>query len=119
VPSNTSPLRSAVASFRALPGLRHQVLAARREYDQLVQQSRRDSQALAELTVRVSHAENQIAGILESIERMHQTLVEADPHMAYDIVTAVRDDVRALLVEVTEQANRRPEASAADLAPQG
>lgn len=46
-------------------------------------------------------------GVQQTVDRMHQTLVDADPQLALEIVTAVRDDVRSLLIEVTEQLNTR------------
>ncbi len=46
-------------------------------------------------------------GVQQTVDRMHQTLVDADPQLALEIVTAVRDDVRSLLIEVTEQLNAR------------
>jgi hypothetical protein len=46
-----------------------------------------------------------VRGLGESVDRMHRTLVDADPQMALEIVTSVRDDVRGLLVTVAEQAN--------------
>ncbi|MCC6226242.1 MAG: hypothetical protein IT195_07540 [Microthrixaceae bacterium] len=103
--SSPSGLRSFAAAIRHLATTRHEMIALARDQRALVQQVRDAEQTIDDLAQRTRHAEDLVAGLDASVERMHRTLVESDPRMALDIATAVRDDVRTLLVEVTEQAN--------------
>lgn len=101
----SSRLRSFAAALAYLPRTRAELLTLSRDHQALVAQVRRFEERSAELLQRTEHAEAIVAGLDAAVERLHATLVEADPRQALDIVTAVRDDVRALLVEVAEQAN--------------
>ena len=103
--SNPSSFRLLMGNLRRLPSLGQELVVMAKDHRLLVEQVRRDEQRLNEVAARLVAAEDQVRGIGESVDRLHQTLVEADPHMAYEIVTSVRDDVRSLLVEVTEQSN--------------
>ena len=115
MPSESSTFRSLASTLRHLPSLRAQLVTLTKDQRVLVQQVREVEDRLAEMTHRLQHAEDRANGVEEALARLHQTLVDADPQLAMEIVTAVRDDVRTLLVEVTEQANA---ASAALLSPQ-
>jgi hypothetical protein len=78
------------------------------------------------LLATVHELQEQMGSVHRSIERMHQTLADADPQLSLEIVTQVRDDVRALMIDVTEQLNLdagAPRSTVADspeaTAPQG
>ncbi len=88
-------LRSYVGSVRDLPLLRDRLEVLER-----------DQRVLGEQMTRMSAAAAQLEAISAQLSSIHRTLEEADPQMAYEIITAVRDDVRTLIVEVTEQSNR-------------
>ena len=100
-----SRVRAYLSAARHLPSILQQSTHVARDHQLLTEQVRRDEDALRELTQRVGHLEDRVASAVAALDRMHQTLVDADPRMAYDVVTAVRDDVRSLLIEVTEQSN--------------
>lgn len=61
-----------------------------------------DAELLAELnqrTIALAHRVDHLTAVLD----------QADPQATYEIVVAVRDSVRDLAVELTEQANRTSE----------
>lgn len=103
--TTSSKLRSFAAAVRNLPAMRHELTVLTRDHRALVEQVRNAEALVAELAQRTRHAEDGVRGVEESVERLHRTLVEADPRLALDIATSMRDDLRKLLVEVTEQAN--------------
>jgi len=103
--SSSTRLRSLAAAIRHLPATSRELVTLGRDHRTLVEQVRRTESQLNDLSQRTHHVENLVKGVSESVDRLHATLVEADPRQALDIVTAVRDDVRSLLVEVAEQAN--------------
>lgn len=103
--ADTPRLRSFASALRHLPSTSRELITLGRDHRVLVEQMRRTETQLAELTQRMQRNEDLARGVSESVDRLHATLVEADPRQALDIVTAVRDDVRTLLVEVAEQAN--------------
>ena len=105
VPSSLPQPTTVAGTLRHLPSLFRELVVVARDHRLLVDRVSRDEARLNEALVRVEHLENVARGLGESVDRMHQTLVEADPAMALEIVTAVRDDVRSLLVTVAEQAN--------------
>ena len=101
----SSRLRSLAVAIRHLPATSRELMALSRDHRTLVEQVRRTETQMNELSQRTRHTEDVVRGVSESVDRLHATLMEADPRQAIDIATAVRDDVRALLVEVAEQAN--------------
>jgi hypothetical protein len=110
--SASSRVREFLASLKASPETRRRTGDLERDHRVLL------------ATVR--ELQDQVEGLHRSIERMHQTLADADPQLALDIVTQVRDDVRGLMIEVTEQLNLEagaPRSTVADSteapAPQG
>ena len=100
-----SRLRSLLGSIKRLPATDRELRVLLRDHRQLVEQVRRDQQRLEDAEHALRHAAAQVQGVQEAVDRLHATISEADPQMAYDIVLAVRDDVRTLLVQLTEQAN--------------
>jgi len=66
----------------------------------------KDHRLLVDQVARISAAAGHLEEISAQLSSIHRTLADADPQMAYEIITAVRDDVRSVLVEVTEQSNR-------------
>jgi hypothetical protein len=90
--SATTRLRSVIGAVKALPDTRRRTIVLEHEHQAIL--------------AAVNAFADQVDRNEQAINRMHQTLVDADPQRALDIVTQVRDDVRAFLVEVTEQLNR-------------
>jgi hypothetical protein len=105
VPSNPQQPGTVTATLRNLPTLLRELVVVARDHRLLVERTNRDEARLSDAIERLAHLENVVRGLGESVDRMHQTLVESDPAMTLDVVTSVRDDVRALLVSVAEQAN--------------
>jgi hypothetical protein len=66
----------------------------------------KDHRLLVDQVARITAAAGHLEEISAQLASIHRTLADADPQMAYDIITAVRDDVQSVLVEVTEQSNR-------------
>jgi hypothetical protein len=113
VPSSAPQPSTITGTLRHLPTLCRELVVVARDHRLLVERVNRDEAAVADALVRLANVEDIVRGLGESVDRMHRTLVESDPAMALDIVTAVRDDVRSLLVTVAEQANvARDELSA-------
>jgi len=100
-----SSVRYLLGTIRDLPTIRQRLELLEKDHHLLVNQVRVAEGRLNEVTASLEIITAQVTSI-------HETLVEADPRMAYDIVTAVRDDVRNVLVEVTEQSNRVADALA-------
>jgi len=94
-----------VGTLRRLPTFTRELQLFLRDHAVLSEQVRRHEATILNHGERLVNLENSVRGLSDSVDRLHQTMTEADPHMAYEIVTSVRDDVRSLLVEVTEQAN--------------
>ena len=105
VPASLPQKSTVTGTVRHLPTLCRELVVAARDHRMLVERVARDEARLNEALSRLADVEDVVRGLGESVDRMHQTLVEADPAMALDIVTSVRDDVRTLLVTVAEQAN--------------
>ena len=78
-------LRATLGSLNALPNLNRRLLEV--------------EQTLSETTVRVD-------ALSQQVESLHARMEQADPQATLDIATGVRDSVRELSVELTEQANR-------------
>jgi hypothetical protein len=106
-----------LSTLRRLPTFTHELQLFLRDHAVLSEQVRRHEATLLNHGERLVNVENHLRGLSEQVDRLHQTMTEADPHMAYEIVTSVRDDVRALLVEVTEQANQLRDRLVATPAP--
>lgn len=84
-------LRATLGSLNALPNLNRRLLEV--------------EQTLAEVRVRVDV-------LAQQVESLHARMEQADPQTALDVATGVRESVRELAVELTEQANRNSEVLA-------
>ncbi len=55
---------------------------------------------LREQGMEISQLRAEVAELAATVDRLHRTMVEADPQMALDVVNAVRADVAALAVSL-------------------
>lgn len=95
-------LRATLSSLRAANETRARVTALERRE----QVNAETIEALRAGLASVADLADQVEALRHRVDGLHQALVDADPQMSLDIVTAVRDDVRRLLVEITEAHNR-------------
>jgi hypothetical protein len=96
-------LVSALKALRSVPALRERV-------DVL-------GDRVASLAATAERAADHAEAAARLAEDAHQALVRADPAQALDIVTATRDELRRLSVDLTEQLNRlSAEVASASLA---
>ena len=102
----SSRFRSYLGSARDLPSIRQRLEVLEKDHRLLLDQVRLDEDRLAQVTATANDAASRLRDVSAQLESVHRTLAEADPQLAYEIITTVRDDVRSLLVEVTEQSNR-------------
>jgi hypothetical protein len=96
-------LVSTLRALRSLPSLRERVDAL--------------SDRVATLSASTEQAARQAERAAHLAEEAHQALVRADPQQALDIVTATRDELRRLSVDLTEQMNRLSQAAGTAVAP--
>ena len=73
-------------------------LSGRSQIDQL-------AETVAELTRVANTAAAQAESALRIAEAAHHAVADADPRQSLEIVTATRDEVRRLTVDLTEQLN--------------
>ncbi len=78
-------IRATLGSLEALPSLNRRLLAT--------------ESAVQEHAVRIDTLTHQV-------EQLHNLLEQIDPQGTHDIVLGVRDSVRQLSIELTEQANQ-------------
>ncbi len=67
---------------------------------------------VAELARTTEHAAASAARATTLAEAAHEAVVTSDPAQALEIVTATRDELRRLSVDLTEQLNRLAEVRA-------
>lgn len=64
---------------------------------------------LLEVEQTLSEVKSRVDAMAHQLEHLHARMEQADPQATLDIATGVRDSVRDLTVELTEQANRTSE----------
>jgi hypothetical protein len=86
--------RAALGTFRAFPTLNRRVLRLEEQASQAANVA-----LLEELNQRT-------VALSRQVEHLQSLIEQAEPQTTLDIVTGVRDQVRDLAVELTDQANR-------------
>ncbi len=94
----TTPMRERVRSILGRDRLEIVEQAAR----QATTLCRLQAERLEALEQRVAALAAEAAKVQARVDQLEETLVAADPAMTRHIVTAVRDDVRRLVIEVNQ-----------------
>jgi uncharacterized coiled-coil protein SlyX len=98
--------RGLLGTLRALPGLNRRLYRVEQLVEGDLGLSEENHRGVTSMAQRLAELEHRVAALSHQLDHLNSMVAQVDPVATAQLAVGVRDSVRELTVELTEQANQ-------------